>query len=149
MRNLKTTFTTILLALGCFWLSPAVKADGPPIVGLWQVYFTSPFLGTFQTYKQWHSDGLEFETPSFTLGECVGTWEQVAKRQTQLYHVGWTPGGTPYAPTSVRFVETELDTVSLDRNSYNGTYDQKYYNTAGSVVFHDHGTLHATRISVP
>jgi hypothetical protein len=42
MKKLNVTFTTILLVLGCFWLSPAVKAvdlsraaaDGPPIVGL-------------------------------------------------------------------------------------------------------------------
>jgi hypothetical protein len=147
MRKLNITFTTILLALGCFALSPAAKAD-QPIVGLWHVYFTNNIRPPFETYKQWHSDGLEFESPSFSLGQCMGTWIQTARRTVHLFHIGWTPGGIPPAPTSVRFEETEVNTISLDRNSYGGTYDQKFFDANGNVVFEDMGTLHATRISV-
>jgi hypothetical protein len=65
----------------------------------------------------------------------------------QLYHVGWTignPAGT------VRFVLTETITVSLDGNSFDGTYNQTFYDANGNVVpqFTDTGTTHATRISV-
>ena len=60
MKKTNITFTTILLALGCFALSPAAKAD-EPIVGLWDVHYTSDFGPQFETYDQWHSDGQEFD----------------------------------------------------------------------------------------
>src|SRR5436309_16114288 len=84
MKRLNITFGTILLALGCFALSPAVKADprptphprafGPPIVGLWQVEYSvacdQPVLPPdFFTYQQFHRDGLEIESPMFTPGQ--------------------------------------------------------------------------------
>ena len=64
MKRLNITFGTILLVLGCFAFSPAAKAD-PPIAGLWHEYYTSDFGPPFETYAQWHSDGLEIETPNF------------------------------------------------------------------------------------
>jgi hypothetical protein len=80
MKKLSTTFATILVVLGCFAFSPASKA-GPPIVGLWHVQLfigcgTTPFA---ETYKQWHRDGLEFESANLAPGAlCVGTWKQIA-----------------------------------------------------------------------
>ena len=115
MRRLNITFGTILLVLGCFALSPAAKAD-PAIAGLWHEYYTSTVGGPpFETYAQWHSDGLEIETPNFTPGVCMGTWEHMEGRTVKLFHVGWTPSGIPPAPTSVRFVLRELNTVSVDK----------------------------------
>jgi hypothetical protein len=158
MKKLSITFATILLALGCFWLSPAVKAeeDAPPIVGLWRVDYTTACQPAvlppeFLTYQQFHSDGLEIETPVFTPGVCMGAWKLMASNMVQIYHVGWTPGGIPSAPTSVRFVFTETLTVSLNRNSYQGTVDQTFYDApvGGNVVAHCTATTHATRISVP
>jgi hypothetical protein len=153
MKKLSITFGTILLVLGCFALSPAAKAD-PAIVGLWQVDYIAdcepPVLPPeFLTYQQFHSDGLEIETPMFTPGVCMGTWKQMAN-MVQIYHVGWTPGGIPGVPTSVRFVFTETLTVSLNRNSYDGTVDQTFYDApvGGNVVAHCTATTHATRISV-
>ena len=89
MKNLSITFGTILLALGCFWLSPAVKAvEGTAgIVGLWLEHYTSDFGPQFQTYSQWHSDGLEIESPEFSLGQCQGTWKQTGARTYKLFHV--------------------------------------------------------------
>src|SRR5436309_419015 len=147
MKKLSITFTTILLALGCFALSPAVKAD-PPIVGLWDVTYTSdnPNNPPSETYQQWHSDGLEIESPSFSPGQCQGTWKQIAARGVKLFHVGWTIGSPP---GTVRFELTEPNTVvSTDRNSFDGTYDQKFFDAGGSLVFEDTGTVHATRLSV-
>src|SRR5215467_4689178 len=98
---------------------------GGKIVGLWQVHYTnscSPIsLGDFLSNQQFHSDGLEYETPIFG-GECIGTWKQMASSMVQLYHVGWTPGGAS-VNGSVRFVLTETITVSLDGNSFDGTVD--------------------------
>jgi hypothetical protein len=155
MKN-RNILTTILVVLGCFSLSPAVKAgdlsraaaDGPPIVGLWVVTYTSdnPNNPPFETYQQWHSDGLEIESPSFSPGQCQGTWKQIGGRGVKLFHVGWTIGNPP---GTVRFVLTEPNTVvSTDRNSFDGTYDQKFYDADGNLVFEDTGTITATRLTV-
>jgi hypothetical protein len=145
MKRLSVTFGTILLVLGCFAFSPAAKAD-PPIAGLWHEYYTSDFGPPFETYAQWHSDGLEIETPNFTPGVCMGTWTQTGARTFKLFHVGWLPGGGPNG--SVRFELRELNTVSVDKNSFDGTYDQKFFDANGSLVLEDTGTLHGTRLSV-
>jgi hypothetical protein len=155
MKKRNITFTTILLVLGCFSLSPAVKAgglsraaaNGSPIVGLWDVQYTSNIGGPGgETYQQWHGDGLEIESPSFTLGQCMGTWKKMSARGVQLFHVGFTVGEPP---GTYRFVLTEPNTVvSLDGNSFDGTYDQKFYDANGNLLFEDTGTVHATRISV-
>jgi hypothetical protein len=118
MKRSNITFGTILVVLGCLAFSPAAKAS-PPIVGLWQVEYTGscqlPVLPPdFFTYQQFHSDGLEFESANLFPGaHCMGTWKQMAN-MVQIYHVGWTPGGIPGVPTSVRFVFTEILTVSGD-----------------------------------
>jgi len=151
MKKRNITFTTILLVLGCFSLSPAVKAveGASPIVGLWDVLYTSDNGPTFETYDQWHSDGLEFEVADLAPGVvCQGTWRQAAARSVQLFHVGFTFGGGCPGGTDVRFEESQTNTVSLDRNSYDGTYDDKYYDANGNLVCEDTGTLHATRLSV-
>jgi hypothetical protein len=146
MKSLRITFGTIVLVLGCFCLSTAAKAEGGPgIVGLWLEHYTSNFGPNYYTYAQWHSDGLEIESPEFSLGQCQGTWKQAGSRTYQLFHVGWLPGGGPSG--SVRFELRELNTVSVDRNSFDGTYNQKFFDADGNVVLEDIGTLHGTRLS--
>ena len=145
MKRLSVIFGTILLVLGCVALSPTVKAD-QAIVGLWLEHYTSDFGPQFDTYSQWHSDGLEIESPSFSLGQCQGTFRQIGDRTYKLFHVGWTIGSPP---GTVRFELTEPNTVvSTDRNSFDGTYDQKFFDAGGSLVFEDTGTVDATRLSV-
>ena len=154
MKKSSATFGTILLMLGCFAFSPAVKAveGAPPIAGLWLEHYTSSVIPvgqpmhTFKTYSQWHSDGLEIESPEFSLGQCQGTFKQTGARTYKLFHVGWLPGGGPAG--SVRFELRELNTVSVDSNSFNGTYDQKFFDANGNMVLEDMGTIHATRLSV-
>ena len=153
MKRLHIIFATILLVLGWFAFSPAAKAE-QPVVGLWQVEYVGACQPAvlppdFFTYQQFHSDGLEIETPMFTPGVCMGTWRQMAN-MVQIHHVGWTPGGIPGVPTSVRFVFTETLTVSLDRNSYNGTVDQTFYDApvGGNAVAQCTSTTHGTRIPV-
>jgi hypothetical protein len=141
MKKLSITFTTILLALGSFALS-AAKADdgrpferGPRIVGLWHVslYLDPDHTQLFaETYKQWHSDRLEFESANLAPGAlCVGTWTQMANNMVSLYHVGWTYGNPP---GTVRFVEMETNRVSVDGNSYDGTATQTFYDEDGNQV---------------
>lgn len=148
MRRLNMKFGTILVVLGCFAFSPTAKAD-PPIVGLWDVHYVSNVFGPlFETYDQWHSDGLEFEVNSIAPGAtCQGTWKLTSGGRVKLFHVGFTFGGGPCPTGNVRFEETQLITVSLDRNSYDGTYDIKYFDANGNFC-EDTGTVHATRLSV-
>ena len=145
MKRLSVIFGTILLVLGCLALSPTVKAD-QAIVGLWLEHYTSDFGPQFDTYSQWHSDGLEIESPSFSLGQCQGTFRQIGDRTYKLFHVGWLPGGGPNG--SVRFELRELNSVSVDKNSFDGTYDQKFFDATGNLVLEDTGRLHGTRLSV-
>ena len=148
MKRLNITFRTILVVLGCVVFSPLAKAD-QAIVGLWDVHYTSDFGPQFETYDQWHSDGLEFEVAGFAPGAmCQGTWKQTAMRTVQLFHVGFTFGGACPGGTDVRFEETQTNIVSLDRNTYDGTYDTNYYDANGNVACEDTGTVHATRLSV-
>lgn len=147
MKSLRITFGTILVVLACFAFSPAAKAD-QAIVGLWHEFYTSDFGPPFETYSQWHGDGLEIETPNFINAVCMGTWKQSGARAFKLFHVGWTPGGIPPAPTSVRFELRQLNTVSIDGSTFDGTYDQKFFDAAGTLVFEDSGRIHGTRLSV-
>ena len=141
MKKLSIPFGTILLVLGCFAFSPGAQADPPiprspfSIVGTWhvQVFFDPGHTQLlFESYKQWHSDGLEFESANIAPGVlCVGTWKQMGHNRAQLYHVGWTygsPAGT------YRFVWTETETVSHDGNSYDGTGQITYYDENGNQV---------------
>ena len=141
---------TILVVIGCLSLAPTVKAGevGPPIVGLWHNHFVSDIGPAFETYSQWHSDGLEIATPSFAPGACMGTWTQTAERTYKLFHVGWTPGGTPPAPSSVRFELRIQVSLTVDRKSFDGTYDQKFFDANGDLVFEDTGKIESTRLSV-
>jgi hypothetical protein len=145
-----TTIAALLMVPAFTCLSSAnLKADEErntkrgAIVGLWDEHYTSNFGPTFETYSQWHSDGLEIESPGFSLGQCQGTFENIGGRTFKLFHIGWLVGGGPNG--SIRFELRELNTVSRDRNSFDGTYDQKFVGANGNLVFEDTGAIHATR----
>jgi hypothetical protein len=146
MKRFSITFGTILVALGCFAFAPAAKAN-PTIVGLWHVslYLDPDHTQLLaETYKQWHNDGLEFESANLAPGAlCVGTWKQMANT-VSLYHVGWTYGSPP---GTVRFVETETNRVSVDGNSYDGTAQQTFYDENGNPILGPIPLyIHATRL---
>ena len=75
----------------------------------------------------------------------MGTWTQTGARTFKLFHVGWLPGGGPNG--SVRFELRVLSTVSRGHNSFNATYDQKFFDANGNLVFEDAGKIHATRLT--
>lgn len=140
----------IALVLGCFSFWSTMQADGrnSSIVGLWNVqYFqdTGEFL--FQTYDQWHSDGLEFEVNSIAPGAvCQGTFKQTANGTVHLFHVVWTFDAN--GVLSGHIEETQTNNVSQDGNAYAGTFDQKFYDLNGNFLFEATGTLTATRLTV-
>jgi hypothetical protein len=129
------------------FLTVSTSDGGAPIVGLWNVHYSSSLgVPPYQTYQQFHRDGLEIETPEFAPGVCMGTWKQTtAPRTVKIFHVGFTPGSPA---GTYRFELREVDTVSPDRKSFEGWYDQKFFDKDGNLVLEDRGTLHGTRLSV-
>ena len=122
--------------------------EGSPIVGLWNVHYFQGTTELFQTYDQWHSDGLEFEVNSIHPGAvCQGTWKKVAHDSVKLLHVIWTFDANGVLTGHIE--EIQINTVSHDRNTYEGTFDQKFYDLNGNFTGEATGTLTATRLSVP
>ena len=89
--NYRTTISALFMALAFSCLSSVTAqaggreaaggTQGGAIVGTWhvQVFFDPGHTQLlFETYKQWHSDGLEFESANLGPGVlCVGTWKQM------------------------------------------------------------------------
>jgi len=138
----------IALALACLPWPKAQAASPFAIVGLWDVHYFVGSVQIFETYDQWHSDGLEFEVNSIAPGAmCQGTWKPMPDGTVKLFHVGFTFGSAPCPPGNVRFVETQSVTVSSDGNSYHGNFDTIYYDANGGSC-EVKGTMNATRLSV-
>ena len=127
---------------------PGVQADdGHTIVGLWKVHYFHGTQELFQTFDQWHRDGLEFEVAALAPGAvCQGTFKQTASGTIQLFHVGWNFDANGLL--TGYFKETQTNTVGPDGNTYHGTWDIKNYDTSGNFLNADTGTLRATRLSV-
>lgn len=150
--NYRTTIPALLMTLAFTCVSSlTAHADerggtaGGPIVGLWQVQYSGDL--EFESFDQWHSDGQEFEVTNLAPGVvCQGTWEQRAFRLVQLFHTGWNYDSN--GQLTGYFRETQTNRVSQDRQSYDGSYDLKDYDTNGNQLDELTGTLHATRISV-
>lgn len=120
------------------------------IVGLWHTTYTagdSPFA---ETFKEWHSDGTEFENVNHNpaIGAvCVGVWKQVGARTVRLHHLGFlfnadgTSAGT--------FVVEERDTLAAHGLSYIGTFTFRTYDVDGNFTGTEvKGRVTATRITV-
>ncbi|HEY3776825.1 MAG TPA: hypothetical protein VGL35_02075 [Rhizomicrobium sp.] len=129
--------------------SHAVTPGASPIVGLWLVAYTSGGNPVYQGLEQWHSDGLEWEfadIPTITGDVCMGVWSS-SGRSISLYHTGWTfdtngnPNGT--------MVLTHADKVSRSGNRFSGTFDLKFYDSAGNLVNEITGDDNGQRIAAP
>jgi hypothetical protein len=122
----------------------------PSIVGLWHVVYTqndgSPFN---QTFKMWHSDGIEFENallPPSGGDICYGVWKQTGHRSVKLHHigVGWDATTGKIAFT---FTVDETDTVSDDGKSYTGNFEFNQFDPSGNPMGTIKGTTAAKRVT--
>ncbi len=142
---------TLLIALGLGYLSlsPAVRADDDrSIVGLWHVHYFQGTEEIFQTFDQWHRDGLEFEINSSRPGAtCQGIFKQTAIGTYKLLHVIWTFDATGAPSGHIEVIQ--INTVRPLGNHYHGTFARKFFDTSGNLVREDAGTVRATRLSVP
>lgn len=140
------------------------------IVGLWHVVYTAtyttsgplpvpivppaPAFPFVQSFKTWHSDGTEFDNaflPPSGGNICYGVWKDIGHRTVKVHHVGlmFAPDGS----LANIFYEDEVDTVSADGKTYEGTFDQRLYDPTdifgtGPVVQEFKGTTAATRITL-
>jgi hypothetical protein len=139
------------------------------IVGLWHVVYTATYStggplpvpvvppGSFtfaQSFKTWHSDGTEFDNVFFSPSGgniCYGVWKDLGHRTVKVHHVGlmFAPDGS----LANIFTIDEVDTVAADGKTYEGTFDQRLYESTdvfgtGPVVQEFKGTTAARRITV-
>ncbi|MGB0123531.1 MAG: hypothetical protein WA419_15625 [Silvibacterium sp.] len=122
------------------------------IVGLWQVTYTTSSKAPFGvSFKEWHSDGTEFENidHSPVIGNiCFGVWKQVGARAVRLHHTGWLfdDNGNPIGS----FIIEETDSVWLSGMTYSGSFVFRVYDKNGDYVSGSEitGTMIAKRITV-
>lgn len=154
MKKSKINHTKVLAALcaavllACFGLSSSAQAaPHASIVGLWNVHYFQGSTQLFETYDQWHSDGLEFEVNSIAPGAvCQGTYTQGTNGVVHLYHVIYTFDAN--GVFNGRILETQTNTVSADGTTYSGSFDQKVYDLSGNLLADVAGTVTATKVTV-
>jgi len=134
----------IVLALSCV-LPVARAAAGPSVVGLWHVFYSEDGSPYFESFDQWHSDGLEYEVANAFGLSCQGVYKQRGDT-VELFHTGWNYDST--GALVGYFNETQTNVVARGGNTYNGTWDIKNYDLDGNFVSEDSGTLTATRLTV-
>ena len=134
-------------------IADAVPREGAntSIVGLWHIVYTQANGDPFgQSFKEWHSDGTEFENVdhSAIVGNiCFGVWKQLGNRTVRLHHTGWTfdTGGNPTGT----FTIDEIEVVAPNGMSYTGSFTFKTYDVNGNFTGVEvTGTIAARRITV-
>jgi len=151
-------------------------ADAPnqsfSIVGLWHVNYTGTYDNNFppnqpatppfpflESYKTWHADHTEFENaflPPAGGNVCFGVWKDLGRGTVKLHHIGlmFNPDATgPMDAVANVFTVDEIDTVSHDGKTYEGTFDFKLFDATdvfgtGTPIAEVKGTVAATRIIV-
>jgi hypothetical protein len=136
----------IALALGCLTLSAAAQTGNPSIVGLWRVHYLSGGVEAFQSFEQFHSDGLEFEISNIFGLSCQGVFRQRADGSIKVFHTGWNFDEN--GNLTGYFNEVQINTVGPRGERYTGTWDIKNYDIHGNFLSEQKGTLRATRLTV-
>lgn len=120
------------------------------IVGLWQTSYTAGGQPFGNSFKQWHSDGTEFENVDHnpTIGNiCFGVWKQIGERTVRLHHLGWL-FGTDGSPEGT-FTIDEIDVLAPNGMTYTGSFVFKTFNPDGTFTGVEvSGTIAASRITV-
>jgi len=75
------------------------------------------------------------------------TWRTLPGDVVKLFHVNWNYDAN--GALAGRSDEIQINTVSQNGNSYQGTYDIKDYDVNGNFLSEEKGTVSATRLSVP
>lgn len=116
------------------------------IVGLWHVTYTAGGQLFYDAFDLWHSDGTEVESANLDPIEgnfCMGLWKRVGPT-VQLTHIGWN--FDPHGNSAGWFTLDESNTVSMDGQSYQGTFVYKAYDPNGVLQQEVDGILKADRL---
>jgi len=125
--------------------------NAPPttsIAGLWHVVHTQSD-GTlfFDGFDTWHTDGTEEELghlPPSTGAVCLGLWSQDGTKTKLLTHVDWLYDENENWTGTLNM--TQSNKLSVDGNSYKGSFDAKFYDTNGVLNMEVTGTTKADRL---
>jgi hypothetical protein len=148
MKTHRTIIPAVLIALGLCCVVPAARAGDPSIVGLWRVHvFFDDGTEFYQSFKQWHADGLEFEVANVNAipDSCQGTFKVRPDGTVELLHFGWLFDQNGQAG---HFRETETIRVGQDGDHYSGTWHERDFDANGNLISEEGGTLRATRLTV-
>jgi hypothetical protein len=122
--------------------------DTAGITGLWHVTFTSGGETVDVAFDAWHSDGTEIlndYTNPIEGNVCLGVWTQTGPRTYRLKHPSWSFDESGNLLGTVIIRETVM--LSLDRDSFKGTYAYDIYDTTGTFVEELTGNVAGTRIT--
>jgi hypothetical protein len=87
---------------------------------VWRVHYYEGEQEVFQSFDQWHQNGLEFEVSNFFGLSCQGTWIHKGPGTVQLFHTGWNFDAN--GQLTGYFNEVQTVTVSVDGQAYDGTF---------------------------
>ena len=136
----------IAFALGCLTLPAVAQTGNPSIVGLWRVHYFSGGVEQFQSFDQWHADGLEFEVANIFGLSCQGVFRQTANGGIELFHTGWNYDAS--GNLTGYFNEIQVVRVGDKSDHYSGTWDIKNYDINGNFQSEQKGMLRADRLTV-
>lgn len=125
--------------------------DTDPIVGMWNVQFTSGGATIDFGYSQWHSDGTEImnsggHTPA-SQNFCLGVWARTGFAAYKVNHfaLSYDPAtGALAAYVNIR----EYVTLSHNGNSFSGTFTIDITPVSGPAPPQIAGTITGQRITV-
>jgi len=132
-----------------------VDRDNDPIVGMWNVQFTSGGTTIDFGYSQWHSDGTEImnsggHTPA-SGNFCLGVWAKTGHNSYQVNHIALSyvpsldpPYGTLAATVNIR----EYVTLDHSGNTFTGTFTFDITPVSGTGPPQIAGTITGQRITV-
>ena len=119
------------------------------IVGVWQVAYSVSGNVVLNTIDTWSGDGNEFliaDKDPVVGNVCAGVWQNTGNRGVQLHHIGWT-FDTSGNPTGT-LVDDETLTLNHKATTYQGTFDEKFYDMNGNLTKEVTGDNSATRVTV-
>ena len=126
------------------------SVDG--IVGFWRVSYVAADGTVFdEGLQQWHSDGTEFHwdagSPPAGSNFCLGIWKKTGRSHYALNHffLAWDP--TTDSLNARGQIREEID-LDNSGDEHFGTVTVDGYDSTGNFLFHQQGTVHATRITM-
>jgi hypothetical protein len=125
------------------------ELSSAPIVGLWNIKFTSGNQVVDEGFDAWHGDGTETlnDTPPPVTGNvCLGAWTQTGRNTFKLKHPSWVYDEATNTQVIGQAIIRETVSVSRDGNSFSGSFTVDVIDTFGNSLAHFEGQVRATRI---